>query len=714
MKTPWLLSFLVALCALSANAIAQVEVRTMFVGSLRSWFASTGCEIEEGRVLRQQDGLEWPAFYQYQDCEAAKGFWMGGINFTDQNGKVWDHKIVHVGPRVAGTTDVTPIKFYTVSKFEPPKVVVDGNVSTSGRPINNTAVDPNLPCDRMIVNEVNTGVGLTMTRKILAFSQQFHDNYFVYEYTFTNTGNIDSDPEIEIPPQTLNGVYFFWQYRYSPCAESRYVIGNNSGWGINTMNDARGDGLNPANTFFPGNKDNNIRAQYAWHGHYPLAVNQPGAGYDNIGAPVWSPPQSTYEPFSDRSDTSGRLCAPQFVGIATLHADKSTADRSDDLSQPSTTSYIYSNDALTYRNDQFNTTMMAAEYEYMRFGHMDPRHADKVGPPPGDPSQGFNTTSSDAGQSCANGYGPYTIPPGDSIRIVMVEAVAGLSREKSISVGEAFRLGNKYSTPLPGGITAAQKNDSVYTGRDSLFQTFRRAIANYQSGYAIPEPPYPPKTLDLISGGDKVSLVWTSYGAGPTVTAWRVYRAIGRSDGIYSQIAEVPANVTSYDDLTLTRGVAIYYYVIAVGDPAQNTGGGNTPAGVALVSNRAYGQTYDPAYLKRAPGIATNPNYMDSIRIVPNPYSISSYMDPDDPYSLRFPGEGDKIAFLNIPGYCTIKIYTELGELINTIDHTDGSGDEYWTSITSSKQVIVSGVYIVVFENKQTGDKRIQKLIVVR
>jgi len=410
------------------------------------------------------------------------------------------------------------------------------------------------------------------------------------------------------------------------------------------------------------------------------------------------------------------LCAPQFVGVATLHADRSTSDRSDDPSQPVTTSYIYSNDdQLTYRQDMTNTGKMALEYAAMSYGHMNPRHADKVGPT-GDPSQGFTTTSSDAGQSSANGYGPYTIGPGDSIRIVMTEAAGGLSREKSVSVGNRYKMGTKFNKPYPEGITSVQKNDSVYTGRDSLFQAFRRAIANYNSGYNIPMAPYPPKTLDVISSGDKISVAWTTYGSGPTVTAWRVYRAVGRSDGEYTQLAELPGTAMGYEDPAsgLSRAVAYYYYVVAVGDPAQNNGAAGTPAGVALVSNRAYSQSYDPAYLKRAPGVPSNPSSMDSIRIVPNPYSISSYMKKDDPYSLRFPDEKDKIAFFNIPGYCTIRIYTELGELINTIEHDDGSGDAYWNSITSSNQVIVSGVYIVVFENKQTGEKRMQKLLIVR
>ena len=40
--------------------------------------------------------------------------------------------------------------------------------------------------------------------------------------------------------------------------------------------------------------------------------------------------------------------------------------------------------------------------------------------------------------------------------------------------------------------------------------------------------------------------------------------------------------------------------------------------------------------------------------------------------------------------------------------------DAYWTSLTSANQVVVSGIYIVVFENKDTGEKTIKKLVVVR
>jgi hypothetical protein len=82
--------------------------------------------------------------------------------------------------------------------------------------------------------------------------------------------------------------------------------------------------------------------------------------------------------------------------------------------------------------------------------------------------------------------------------------------------------------------------------------------------------------------------------------------------------------------------------------------------------------------------------------------------------ALAYDSEPDKIVFFNVPGYCKIKIYTELGELVTEMDHNDGSGDHYWRSVTSSRQVVVSGVYIAVIENSRTGQRVIKKFVVVR
>jgi hypothetical protein len=685
----WLAALLAASLVCSVPSRAQVEIRWMAVGSLNHWFASTGHEIEEGRVSVQQDGLQWPAYYKYQDMEAASGLWLGVTNWKDQGGTTYLQKVVHVGPRVNGLGEFYPVTFKTVSRFAPPSVFADGNASTGGAPLSSTTIDPTLKCDRMIVNTVNTAIGVTMTRKVLAWCQTYNDNYFVYDYTFTNTGQIDGSAAAPLASQTLTGFYVFIQSRYACTYDGSQEIGNPTSWGINSMNDARGDGVKPDPV------GQQFRCRFTWQGLFPQFA---GAHYDNLGAPMFTPAL----PANDPADTVGRLAAAQFVGTVTLHADRSATDTTDDVSQPSTTTYFGSDEKLnppTSNNSQFNIPYMAAEYAVMSAGHKSTRHADLVQPdgafdvPTGDPSLGTS-----GGFSNADGYGPYTLAPGQTIHIVCAEGASGLSREACLSVGKAFKT---------KAITTKAKIDSVLTGRDSLFQTFRRAIANYNSGYNIPQSPLPPKTFNAQSAGDGVDLSWDVYGGDPLLQGFRVYRARDRYDGIYSLVANLGPAERSYKDTALSRGFDYYYYVVSVGpvitaDPSN----GSTPVGVPLTSNRIMSQTYDKVNLLR--GSVETP--LSLIRIVPNPYSIAS-----DVSKLRFGATvGDRIAFFNIPGQCKIRIYTETGELIKEILHTNGSGDEYWNSNTSSSQVIVSGVYIVIFENMKTGERAIKKLAVIR
>ncbi len=681
-KIKYLIIILAAIAiVIPDSSFAQYNIKWMTAGSLQSWFSEIGSEIEEGRVKVQQDGMQWPAIYVRQDAEAARGFWIGATNFTDQDGVNYPYKVVHVGPRVPGTNEFFPQEFKMISKFDPPVVTVDGIVSYNN-PTDNDEVDPDMKPDRMIVNVANTQLGITMTRKIIQFSQQYHDNYFIYDYTFTNTGNVDGDPEIELPNNTLTGVYFYWQYRNALVNETRYEIGNATGWGINTMNDTRGDGVKADP---PGEQ---FRAQYSWHGHYP-----PFTAYDNIGGPIWTPATNI-----SPGDTIGRLGAPHFIGVVTIHADKSATDSSDDPSQPSTTSYESSDDPLNSNNDPYNIAKMTTEYQtFIARGHKAPRHADAVQPDGnfinpakwGDPSMGTS-----GGFSFANGYGPYTLAPGESIHIIMAEGVSGISRERAIEVGKQYKQKK---------IDAAAKNAIVMTGRDSLFQTFKRALANYESDYTIPEPPLPPKTFTVTSGGDRISLDWTADASDPKLDHFEIYRAVGRYDSTYTLLYSASSSENHYDDLTPVRGLLYYYYIVSVGKASDNNGTGLTPAG-ALKSSRYYTQTYNPATLKRQAGTS-----MDQIRVVPNPFYVGAAAE------LTFGDQQpNRLAFFNIPGRCTIKIYTEIGELIKTIEHTDGSGDAYWDSVTSSNQIVVSGIYIAVVTNHDTGENKILKFVVIR
>lgn len=664
---------------------AQFANKWLSAGSLHNWYSEVGSECEEcGFVRTQQDGLRWPGIYRFTDMQAAKTLWIGAQNVTDENGTSFPQRVVHVGPRVSGAGEFFPVRFEMVSRFEPPVVFVDGVLSEGEAVMVNDRVDPTILPDRMIINEVNTLLGITMERRIMQFSQEYHDNYHVIEYTFTNTGNTDDDPDIELPNQTLEGVYFFYQWRLSVAKETRYAIGNATGWGKHTMNDTRGDGV------MQDPPDEQFRAQYSWHGNFP-----PFTAYDNIGGPIL--PEILPAVNIADTDTLGRLGASQFVGIVTLHADASATDASDNPAQPSTTTWLGSDDTFQSQNDAFNPAKMQVEYDIMSSGHKSPRHALAVEPsglpgflqPTGDPSLG-----TPGGYSSANGYGPYTLGPGERVRIVMAEAASGISREENIRVGRLFK---------EGAISPLEKNEIVFQGRDSLFQTFHRAIANFESGYQIPQAPAPPSSFSVDGGGDRIALSWDVYPDEPAPRGFEIYRAQGRFDSTYTLIHTASPADRTFDDTTPIRGIDYYYYIVAVQDGSQNDGTGMTPPGRSLRSSRYYTQTYTPTRLKRQPGES-----MADIRIVPNPFNISSSS------SVRFPDQTDKLAFFNIPGRARIDIYTELGELVDTIEHTDGSGDAFWDHTTSSRQVVVSGVYIAVITNLETSERTMHKFVIIR
>jgi hypothetical protein len=676
---------LICLAGLHSTAFAQWELRWMSVGSLHDFYGQNGCETEAQNIAgTQQDGFQWPAILRYQDMKAARGMWIGAKNFTDENGEFYSFKVVTNGPRDPAFWPLYPQKFEMVGKFEPTIVSVDGNLSYQ-KDVVIDRIDPDLKVDRMLEAVVNTQLGITFTRRIYQSSQQFHDNYMIYEYVFKNTGNVNDDPEIELPGTTLEGVNIYFSYRNAVNKQVRYVIGNSTGWGKNTMNDTRGDGLKVDPPV------ENFRAQYSWHGF----TTEKEVGYDNIGAPIWAL-NTTSAVYNDPADTVGRLGGTQFMGTVTIHADKSASDKLDDPSQPTTTTYENSDDPLFLRgNNAYNKDKMAQEYAFMTKGHMSPRHADLVEPSGDYAKQTANPNLGNSGGfSFNNGYGLYTLAPGDSITIVMAEGAAGMNYDEQVRLGKLFKQ---------GAISAEEKNREVLKGRDSIFQTFKRAIENYKSGFGIPEPPRPPLTFDVNSGGDRISLSWAYDGASPIpISGFHIYRALGNYDAQYEKIVELDASASSYDDQAVIRGFNYFYYLVAVGQ--DQPGGPGTPAG-KLESGRYYTQTYDPARLQRQAG-----EKLSDIRIVPNPYNISAKG------SVRFPGtiDEDKIAFYNIPGECTIQIYTELGELIKTIEHTNGSGDDYWYSVTSSNQIVVSGIYIAVITDHKTGERHIAKFAVIR
>ena len=702
---------------LTAQGISEDETRYVRIGELQSHFSAYGSE--RGWNNSFYEGLKWPAQYPLTDNAVIKRSFVAIEDFTDEDGNYWDHWANHI---IKGNVrlSVFPMELKQSARFKPPTVYVDGTNITQPYTGDVDTINSEQIPDRIVNNVVNMSCGLTMTRRVLAFSQQYHDNYFIKEFIFTNTGNTDFDPEIELQ-DSLRGLRVGWGTRYSVSREGAANSDNQQSWGKHTWVTRRGEDyknhVEEVNNFNESTSIDKlawIRSAFSWMGQSELV------DYDMIGAPD--------------IDAKGRLTAPQFAGSAVLHVDKSANNTEDDPEQP-----VYLG---WHAGDTYPSLGQLRQSDMDNMGLVYDMLSGK--PYPTDGKGGSNrfyednTTSiidkqdpykihgDGGGTNVMLGYGPFDLAHGESIKIVEVEGINGLSRTQCIDIGRKWLREEKpYNMPPDGvfpnrldgnsyGSTTddrnVYKNAWVYTGIDSILTTFSRALRNYNMDYNIPQPPQPPQVFEVNSGGDKIMLEWTlSPSEGESNFAgYRIYRAVGTPDTVFSRIAELPPGTKSYEDINAKRGFSYYYYLVSYTDGSENTSGIPNPTG-SLESGKFYTMTNKAAYLRRKAGES-----LKDIRVVPNPYNIRA---KDHQYT----GEPNKIMFLDVPAYCKIRIYTERGDLIKTIDHNDGSGDETWRLVTSSRQTIVSGVYIAHFEVTQDykdlykkGDTTFKKFIVIR
>lgn len=625
----------------------------------------------------------------------------GETDFYPRSGGIW-------------TTEYTGYS-YTVKemveyrKYPPPKVVVDG---TPQRPYTGE-VDPNLPCDQMLywVNQTGTHVwgGAQHKIKAYAFANTDYDDIIIFDYTIIN--NLDWDITQEGPdgpPQTIR-IWFTKSLTPEPSRRAYggdglypYSYSNGTAYGYDTWVSYM---IRESEIVSPGSTPrDSLLIQYGVDADAPIVWDPAAlitAGKDNdFGDPY---------PVADHPD-AGKLLSPAYIGFCTYHLTDLNNNRQDDPTQPF---FSGSNDIVTelwsgplwphgepYIDDGY--PFYTNPIPPLRYNASDPNEPLYAGENPWtlDPAVDHSNV---LGRTMLQNHGPIEIAYGDSVRWVWAIGVG------SMNPVEAVELGKRWWNDE---VTDEEKNLALSVGYDSLFYNLDRgygAWINFLNTGSFNIPPAPPSPdLTTTSGPGYIKLNW-GYSDDDlfpdNFSDWRIYRKEGHvqvdhPDDIVFKNYELiwfttDPNTKSYQDTTTVRGQSYHYFVTCMAGGAESS----------KYDNRSlYGAS---SFLSGE--LAT----LDKIRIVPNPYRV-------DAGTLNFSNQ-DEINFFGLPQVCTLKIYTESGDLIKVIEHTDGDADESWDQITETNQYIASGVYILFIENAQTLDgtpitdgQKFQKFVIIR
>ena len=784
MKKTALQKILLIMMILSLAVVSHGATRYKWItiGSLQNFFYDTGTEHEVVTFYQQQWGFTWDAFYRDQDMQAAKGMWIGVRNFFDpvQN-TTYAYKIAHNGQRAVTDVELReymPQEISLVARYNHPEVYVDDNEGSDmmngsdGKNDDIDEVDPSLSADRVVVNVVNTSVGITFTRKVYAVSQQNYDNILISEFEFENTGIYDNAGNVYT--QTLEGVYFHWQWRDAISQEGCYTgswtalhrhwISNSVrdvAWGYSMMYDVLGeDQDNPTTTSVyedntgkdaQDDEGNWMRGYVSWMGKWS------DFGYDNIGSPnVVGIAHNGLPALND-----GRLGSAQYKGLVVIHADTSPGNATDDKNQPSSQSFINSNHAYTNTSglDQYDANSMTEKYtRYMANGNDNNSFAETVWQSQGGDAGAYSAATSAAGYSQMIAFGPYSMAPGEKIKIVWAECADGLGHDYGYEVGRKWlraRNGETLTVVDPTNPTAtttinsancdAWKDAMVYSGRDSLMNTFRKAISLYKGDFytSIPEAPKPPQKIEIYSTEDGVKINWdgSSSIAAAKFEGFKVYRAFIEKDSTYREVMDCNVSDGSLEDYRVEstnefefvdseplRGQNYYYYITAYDDGTQNV----LEPGVPLESSPFYTRTNKGATVKSPPApneklnlddydlddLADRKKLMDFIvKIVPNPINVRNEQ-------IQYVGNVNKLLFAGVPSGCKIQIFTERGDFVT--DVMESEAGYAWFLTTDWQQILVSGVYIARFIMEEdfvdpktgvrfdAGDTTIKKFIIIR
>ncbi|MBN2572044.1 MAG: hypothetical protein JXA68_07950 [Ignavibacteriales bacterium] len=507
------------------------------------------------------------------------------------------------------------------------------------------------------------------------------ENYIIYEYIFKNIADeihkkIQDNPTLYPPRYVADTLIDFY-------ALVNYGMhSNNRSWTVLFPNEspgARNLQFDYDNKCIFCNANNSIITGLSRREDFGLAPS--------MGPLVTNPTTGLQEP-------SGEYLAPAFVGIKLLYASRNKNSQESYIKQYG---WVAGSNSADWGGPMANVGDIDSKYEVLKDITKVPK---------------FIASKRDTVYMGKNriwtwmSLGPWDLLPGDSIKIVLVEAVDG------IDYGIAIQ---------PNVLPYSDLSVIRKISKDNFEATLKRAELTYKNNFNHPDPPGAPEfTIDyfresqfvanVLEWGTETEQIQDPDDLTNDLVGYVIYRSEYLPIGPWTPIDTVLKGDLDYlegatyifVDSTVDVGKS-YYYALTAYDAGKASwvGSFQTITNVPPMESSIFANRLE------IPFVATLPprDNLSEVLVVPNPFILGE--------GRSMPGQGDVIQFVNIPNPCTIRIYTVRGDLVKTIEvGSDDGGIVSWDQVTDYGQFIESGIYLFHVDSK-LGEK-LGKFAIIR
>lgn len=595
--------------------------------------------------------------------------------------------------------------------------------------------DKNVPEETIISRWVHIKQGIQVTRRVYNWSNPDFDDFYIVDFTFTNTGDFNGDGVEDKPgaTATLNDVHFGFNNAW---VSSALGVGEAFGWDGYVVTTGNRTGKDDIYFYsdapnYKGAFPKGIKASIFRDSDSPETV--PDDTFDPFVKATWNPAENILQ-------TEGQPMAPQTMGFAPIaYADNAGIFSFNDEDKGK---YVQPQGEQPFgvpywtavSKTDFNDPYPETQNEATIFAKM---------MAPGIPANPDENNPNDRKfYIFAHVYGPYTLAAGESAKIVVAVAVG----HPAHLTNQDVLTWDRSSTPVAQKIAALKTQ-----GEQALYENIQLARFAYQANYNVPASPMNVfiAANDLGSSVNaKQQISWSGandnainpYTGTADILGYRVYRSTWFGWGPWelrdtivkgANGSSVNGNWTvsggkyTYEDLDTAAGFEYHYSVrpYARGNAAWAAGGktvADIPVGrvrdnVTKGYESGWGpptaRTYDGDERRPFQPATTQTDQLDrQVRVVPNPYFRDGVHEYANSRYLRFVG---------VPQKCKIHIYSASGDWIYTLDHNNAArGEISFRQITwnLSGEIMTGLYYFVVVSETPGSEGKIQrgKFVVIK